>query len=189
MQAYTAEQRAKLIALAENIINYSNEQPGLQELARIALASLKAGPLGYIRYEDAALLPFERKHTCVEIAVYKQQSFSTDSPVYTAPPVVALKLPDEVKRADAPCHLDVYEADCWVGGAMWMREQVQRLNAAAPAVPDGWQLVPVEPTREMCDAFDKSSAWENVDFWEGSFDLVSGWEAMLSVAPSPPETL
>lgn len=60
---------------------------------------------------------------------------------------------------------------------------------AAPAVPDGWQLVPVEPTREMCDAFDKSSAWEDVDFWEGSFDLVSGWEAMLSVAPSPPETL
>lgn len=66
---------------------------------------------------------------------------------------------------------------------------LERLKATAPAVPEGWKLVPVEPTREMCDAFDKSSAWEDVEFWEGSFNLASGWEAMLSAAPFPSDTL
>ena len=56
-------------------------------------------------------------------------------------------------------------------------------------VPDGWKLVPVEPTRQMCDAFDKSSAWEDVEFWEGRFNLASGWEAMLASAPSPSHDL
>lgn len=34
-----------LISLAENIISYSNEQPGLQDLARISLAALTAEPV------------------------------------------------------------------------------------------------------------------------------------------------
>mgnify|MGYP000882213500 CR=1 FL=1 len=52
-----------LISLAENIISYSNEQPGLQELARIALAALTAEPVKmpvsstdwvFIRFTDAS---------------------------------------------------------------------------------------------------------------------------------------
>ncbi|WP_313124750.1 hypothetical protein [Pseudescherichia sp.] len=57
----------------------------------------------------------------------------------------------------------------------------EQLNS--PAVPDGWVMVPIEPTAEMCKAFDYSNAWKEVDFWEGSFDLASGWRAMLAAAP------
>ncbi|WP_312412301.1 hypothetical protein [Pseudescherichia sp.] len=52
-----------------------------------------------------------------------------------------------------------------------------------PDIPDGYALVPIEPTTEMCKAFDYSNAWKEVDFWEGSFDLASGWRAMLAAAP------
>ena len=49
----------------------------------------------------------------------------------------------------------------------------------AQAVPEGWQLVPVEPTKEMCDAY-----------CEGSIAPVGnlsryGYKAMLSAAPKP----
>jgi len=53
----------------------------------------------------------------------------------------------------------------------------------SPEIPDGYALVPIDPTAEMCKAFDYSNAWKEVDFWEGSFDLASGWRAMLAAAP------
>lgn len=46
---------------------------------------------------------------------------------------------------------------------------------AAATVPDGWKLVPVEPTAEMYDAGDMQLATKQV------------WDAMLAVAPAAPE--
>jgi hypothetical protein len=45
---------------------------------------------------------------------------------------------------------------------------------AAPAVPDGWRLVPVDPTEAMVDAF-------HCEEGDGAFNK---WEAMLAAAPS-----
>ena len=45
-------EKKALIALAENIISYSHEQPGLQELARISLAALTAEP---VKVPDVAI--------------------------------------------------------------------------------------------------------------------------------------
>lgn len=127
-------ERQALISLAENIISYSHDQPGLQELARISLAALTAEPVG---------------------------------------------VPDEPAGGDAPCHLDEYEATCWVAGACWMRGKMlgnpdaidntaQQYEARA-----GWKMVPVEPTAEMYDAGDKQLATKQV------------WDAMLAAAPKP----
>ena len=49
----------------------------------------------------------------------------------------------------------------------------------AQSVPEGWQLVPIEPTKEMCDAY-----------CEGSIAPIGnlscyGYKAMLSAAPKP----
>lgn len=52
--------------------------------------------------------------------------------LYTAPPVAALRLPDEITLKDAPRLLDDDEQRCWVAGAHYMRNQVERLNASAP---------------------------------------------------------
>ena len=45
----------------------------------------------------------------------------------------------------------------------------------APGVPDGWQLVPIEPTQEML-----ASAW-GID----SCDIDGTYKAMLASAPKP----
>lgn len=41
-------------------------------------------------------------------------------------------------------------------GANWMRDEVLRLGAG---VPDGWKLVPLEPTPEMLSQIDLTSGW------------------------------
>ena len=50
----------------------------------------------------------------------------------------------------------------------------------AQGVPDGWRLVPVEPTGEMQSAWDSSAFNEDSDEeWRGAY------RAMISAAPRP----
>lgn len=53
------------------------------------------------------------------------------------------------------------------------------------AVPEGWKLVPVEPTRAMCEAFHQAhEEWDSGEDWQlDSPD--HQWKAMLAVAPTP----
>lgn len=53
-----------------------------------------------------------------------------------------------------------------------IQEEAYRAGMAA-AVPDGWKVVPVEPTKEMVDAW--------ISTYEGYIQDV--WKAMLSVSP------
>ncbi|WP_312630997.1 hypothetical protein [Pantoea piersonii] len=138
MMQFTEEQKAALIEFLNAEIARIERKKELWEgdqfrLAshRITLASLTAEPVGYIHkhawreYKQAVCTGGDDGH---EMYANTSNHFA----VYTAPPAPALRLPDEVKRADAPCHLDAYEADCWVSGASWMREESERLNATAP---------------------------------------------------------
>ncbi len=96
----------------------------------------------------------------------------------TAEPV---KVPDRIKpdyeaikRILPAANPDEYA--CCVGADMWnaCRAEVLRLNAA-PVVPAGWQLVPVEPTQAMINAW-----LSEVADWRGH---VAGYRAMLAAAP------
>lgn len=67
---------------------------------------------------------------------------------------------------------------------------------SAPAVPDGWKLVPIHPTEEMLDALDGSpwviegSVSENTFIRKEHSDqryVMDGWIAMLATAPQPKE--
>lgn len=62
-----------------------------------------------------------------------------------------------------------------------------RAALAAKAVPDGWKLVPIEPTCEMIDAFHEA---DDAAFAGGSqhgVGICMAWNAMLDSAPSPAE--
>lgn len=50
--------------------------------------------------------------------------------------------------------------------------------AEMPPVPEGWQLVPIEPTDEMINAYIDSPDMEN---WK--LDFIGGYKAMLEAAP------
>lgn len=58
----------------------------------------------------------------------------------------------------------------------------QKLN-----IPEGWVLVPVEPTKQMRDAFHKANdEWEYGEEPAYGFGLICPdhqWEAMLRAAP------
>ena len=51
----------------------------------------------------------------------------------------------------------------------------------APAVPEGWQLVPVEPTEVMLDATNEHIWGRDTD----QNDMLFAYRAMLAAAPKP----
>lgn len=69
-------------------------------------------------------------------------------------------------------------------------EQAARRAPAAP-VPQGWKLVPVDPTQDMIDAADQSDREYSQRAFGGAMHLSQSgedhWHAMLAAAPQPPE--
>lgn len=57
--------------------------------------------------------------------------------------------------------------------------QPEPVEIGEPAVPEGWKLVPVEPTEAMHKAAERE--------WDGRMSARSRgvWQAMLAAAPSP----
>lgn len=73
-----------------------------------------------------------------------------------------------------------------VGGG-FLVSPVQVFGATAPAVPQGWKLVPVEPTRAMWAAVNKLDD----EMAAGSYDgkgcsIEQAWNCMLGFAPDAP---
>ncbi|WP_077961686.1 hypothetical protein [Ensifer adhaerens] len=91
--------------------------------------------------------------------------------------------PDDIYRALR----DWYgEDDEWSHNQYVAMDRVLRnaaaLSAAVVGEPEGWKLVPVDPTPEMIDA--GRLARMNI---AGGYDGPSSWEAMLAAAPSAPD--
>ncbi|EEK4517937.1 hypothetical protein GNM61_15545 [Salmonella enterica] len=136
MTTITREQQKQiLIDTANHVISRDNTSPyseNLRELARIALASLEAEPIGYMNCFTGRVFSLdEQPGADTDKAVYE--------PVYAAPPL--------------------------------------------PVVPEGYALVPVEPTDEMIAA---AMNCEDVLFnSDESFCVQFGniYEAMLAAAP------
>ena len=81
------------------------------------------------------------------------------------------------EQPDAATDTDVYLP-------LWLHPQPTAQNAdhipdaGKMTVPDGWKLVPVDPTDEMISAGDV--------FMFGTSQLRAAYEAMLAVAPESP---
>ncbi len=89
-------------------------------------------------------------------------------------PVVAFEDPRVQKVYELLCSEErPPQGEHWEGFVA--RRIVDALAApAAVAVPDGWKLVPVEPTGDMCGA---GTGWGTA---------LSTWQATLAAAPQPP---
>lgn len=141
MQAYTEEQRKALIEFTKQRI----------EALRF---SIKQHAFESIRK------PLQSELAVAEIAM----AALTARPVGT----IRIEMDWNTHRNVATLDMrdDLVAADMRTGDKLYTAPPV-----AAPAVPDGWKLVPVEPTAAMYDAGDHQLATKQV------------WDAMLAAAP------
>lgn len=66
---------------------------------------------------------------------------------------------------------------CWPDGEQPKNADITSYVRTDKAVPEGFVMVPIEPTRDMIDAFMGGES--------GSY-IVDSYKAMLSAAPQPP---
>ncbi|HCJ8602424.1 TPA: hypothetical protein NV717_002940 [Escherichia coli] len=158
------------------------------ELARIALASLEAEAVITVGDDGGDALAYRRLI----------QTFAPGTKLYTAPPA-PVSVPDEL-----PPHEDESygsEDDCYKAGRVegWNACRAAMLQGASgnsPVIPDGWVLVPVEPTEKMViegfesepdEFFSKSEEWEAYQKMSGCEQAAHRaklcWAAMIAAAP------
>ena len=162
------------------------------EVFRIALASLEAEPVAWRYRHHNGLAPsnwkvVDSEDECNMAPNYQRQA------LYTAPPE-PVSVPDEMDLLT--CHLDgVTEtyAEGWnacraamlqelqksagVSNNCRSNENVQGMQAGnSPGIPDGWKLVPVEPTANQWAA--------GMQAFDSGVDKVTRvYKAMLAAAP------
>ena len=111
--------------------------------ARIALASLEAGPVGYIDAEYTDLIKSAHIESC---SVYSEPGEGFIA-LYAAPPApvsvpAAMEMDDDFDSA--------FEHGKAVGWNAYRAAMLQSFGNSeqlnSPVIPDGWVLVPVEPT-------------------------------------------
>ncbi|MHB9591448.1 hypothetical protein [Enterobacter mori] len=167
-----------------------------EELARIALASLDAEPVADV----VAWHKEGEERTCdirwrqFDVTPGPLFSFPTVGEPTNAEPVAWLwsnrKHPREVTLV-RPEDDDKAEAAQWSG---WSYQALY----AFPPVPEGWIMVPLEPTEDMIvEGFESEpdESFSDADVWE-TYDSLSGcqqaahraklcWAAMIAAAPKP----
>ncbi|EPM7339122.1 hypothetical protein ACV4P1_001959 [Enterobacter hormaechei] len=144
------------------------------ELARIALASLEAEPVAYMYKDNLHADARFSLHT--RFGNWSQEDINeyeiTEIPLYTAPPA-PVSVPDAIHSQGEKSASDDYYALGWNACRAAMlqgadgnapahfrsRPAQSSLSPAqggnSPVIPDGWVMVPEEPTHEMLEAGDE----------------------------------
>lgn len=159
------EQKQVLIDTAKHIINRDNTSPyseNLRELARIALASLEAEPVAKII-----------AHYPLGIDVGKQKFVQAigelpdfGGHLFAAPPVPVVPeekpMPNPLKMYAVDAVAAIAEVRGWnacraamLHGAEPVSQtyKLNELSGNYPVTPDGWVMVPKEPTQAMIKAW------------------------------------
>lgn len=154
----------------------------LNELARIALASLEAEPVAWLLSGGGA-----KNNVSFDSGNAYADPLREVTPLYTAPPA-PVSVPDAMDDQGGVC-CEVSYADGWNACRAAMlqgadgnapahfrsRPAQSSLSPAqggnSPVIPDGWVLVPEEPTHEMLEAGDEQF---------GTYDV---YRRMIAAAP------
>ncbi|MFY7238269.1 hypothetical protein [Enterobacter cloacae complex sp. IR5450] len=156
MSTITKERLTEL-SRRENVGAILGEE--IAELARIALASLEAEPVAYIIQDSDArgrgekgILRYFANISDEDINEYE----ITVTPLYTAPPS-PVSVPDAMEMDDD--FDSAFEHGKAVGWNAYRAAMLQSFGNSeqlnSPVIPDGWVLVPEEPTHEMLEAGDE----------------------------------
>lgn len=160
----------------------------IMELARIALASLEAEPVAW--------LWSNRKHPSEVTLVRPEDDEKAEPGLWSgwscqalyADPLAPVSVPDEraafnAWNNDTDCPLAGRDAKtaAWLA---WSRRaaMLQGADGNSPVIPDGWVIVPVEPTAEMQSAAAGAIRFDTTPInklWTGN----AVYRAMIAAAP------
>lgn len=102
--------------------------------------------------------------------------------IRTAPERIWLQVGDQSHYHSEPFPRDTGEVT-WCADSVAGCEVPYVRADLATVVPEGWQLVPVEPTDAMC--YDGRQAGSTAYADPDGIAIVDLWEAMLAAAPKP----
>ncbi|EPK1263186.1 hypothetical protein PU298_004660 [Enterobacter kobei] len=158
----------------QQIIETDHVQCGeASALARIALASLEAeavcvidqSNLDYLKSgSDADVWPASRAEMG-DVLLYRS---ATPAPVSVP---AAMEMDDDFDSA--------FEHGKAVGWNAYRAAMLQGADGNSPVIPDGWKLVPIDPTKDMLRA-----GQSVVGFW---LNTVHCYSKMLAAAPAAPQ--
>lgn len=165
---FTKEQ---LIEKLQHRIAVAAKYPDLEEaqldaaIFKIALASLEAKPIGAFHISD--------QQVGGTTDYIKDGEWPIDDgviEVYAAPPA-PVSVPDAMDDQGGVC-CEVSYADGWNACRDAM---LQGADGNSPVIPDGWVMLPAEPTQAMMNAW-----LSEVANWRGH---AAGYRAMIAAAP------
>ncbi|EOI8042674.1 hypothetical protein ACMWYJ_003144 [Enterobacter hormaechei] len=161
MSTITKERIANLLQFNSEGSNCqaNAEQWEVHELARIALASLEAEAVGEVvlgEFDDCGCHPDARVACIAADGQADWENFKDGTRLYTAPPApvsvpAAMEMDDDFDSA-----FEHGKAAGWNDCRAAMLQSFgnsEQLNS--PVIPDGWVMVPEEPTHEMLEAGDE----------------------------------
>lgn len=141
------------------------------ELARIALASLEAEPVAWLLSGGGA-----KNHVSFDSGNAYADPLREVTPLYTAPPA-PVSVPDAMEMDDD--FDSAFEHGKAVGWNAYRAAMLQGADGNSPVIPDGWKLVPIDPTKDMLRA-----GQSVVGFW---LNTVHCYSKMLAAAPAAPQ--
>ncbi|HBC0586073.1 TPA: hypothetical protein I3599_001348 [Enterobacter cloacae] len=149
----------------------------IMELARIALASLEAEAVAYVMADDLKDSSIISTPAYRDLGEAMERTVGDVVALFTAPPA-PVSVPDDVTAEDCPALIkyDLTEVDeAWARGFNACRDaMLQGADGNSPVIPDGWVMVPKEPTPEMIN-----SAMRDNETGE----VAEIYELMLAAAP------
>lgn len=161
----------------------------LNELARIALASLEAEPI-YQLWDEGYYDTEKGAYDAVLMAGGRGRI------IYTAPPAPVAVMDEAQSRElfEKNCmanternkwHPELYAhipaREQWAVWEACRNAMLRGADGNSPVIPDGWVAVPKEPTPDMREAYHQAQAeYEDSD---GLWSPDHQWQAMLAAAP------
>lgn len=166
------------------------------KMSRMLLAAMDSEPVGEVvlgDYDDCGDYP-DAKVVCIAAQGQADwNNFRNGTKLYAAPPA-----PVAVPTFEEWCQRKEQKPVGWVREAM--KEAYDGCRAAmlkarpvtAATVPEGWKLVPVQPTDDMCEAGFKATDKYPFERFDNYREIHRCWalpryKAMLAAAPPAPE--
>ncbi|MEQ0876491.1 hypothetical protein [Enterobacter vonholyi] len=194
-----AREKVKSLEFAVTQTAFADSLADLEEeleLARIALASLEAEAVAWrsLYYENHGLLTGSKN----VLASWQKQGWKCES-LYTAPPA-PVSVPNEIESTSGSDYDDYY-CDGWNACRAAMLQGAEPVTTAyklgsSPEIPDGWVMVPFEPTEDMIvngfesepdESFSDEKEWATYDAMSGCQQAAHRaklcWAAMIAAAP------